>query len=99
MSDPALRQSHLLRDLRALHYPGGLGRGCVDRDVAPTRTTRYFSRPQPVPLPPVAQHHRHAEPMRLILLYRNNDAMQQYVRYSDADAHSDHACSLPQIFW
>ncbi|KAJ7301260.1 hypothetical protein DFH08DRAFT_993917 [Mycena albidolilacea] len=50
-----------------------------------------------MPLPRAAQHHRHAEPMQLMLLRRNNDAMRQYARDRDADAHSDHACSLPKI--
>ncbi|KAJ7788636.1 hypothetical protein B0H14DRAFT_3892326 [Mycena olivaceomarginata] len=33
-----------------------------------------------------------AEPM----LLRRNNAMRQYARYSDADAHSDRACSPPR---
>jgi hypothetical protein len=72
MSD---RQSHLC-DLRAMRHPGGPGRGHVDRDVA-ARTIRYldFSLPQPVPLSPAVQRHRHTEPMWLMLRHRNNDAM------------------------
>ncbi|KAJ7844487.1 hypothetical protein B0H13DRAFT_1908877 [Mycena leptocephala] len=59
-------------------YCAGVCRGDVDRDMVPTRTTRYLSLPQPAPLPPAMQHHRHTEPMRLMLRHRNNDAMRQY---------------------
>ncbi|KAJ7899862.1 hypothetical protein B0H13DRAFT_2275379 [Mycena leptocephala] len=77
-----LRQ--FLRDLRALRRWTRPRCGGV---VAVTRTTRYLSLPQ---LPPAAQHYRHAESMRLMLLRRNN-AMRQYAQYSDVNAHSDHA--------
>jgi hypothetical protein len=87
--------------LRALRRPSGPRRGREARDVALTRSARYLSLPQSVLLPRAAQHHRLAEPMQLMLLRHNDDAMRQYARDRDADAHSDHACSLPHSprFW